>query len=230
MAGPPAGWYEDSERPGFERWWDGSEWTDHRRTKTSTEPIAPIAGQVEVQAVEPLATGSVTTKCPVCHEATAIQRMSVAIDSGFSSSAGSALTVTTRGEWASTGFTSASSTALSARIAPPPRPAFQFRQTFIRVWIVATIIAAIWFAASNGSGGIGFAVGLFFGVLTWIPALLLTIISKAITAASYSTQGADWDRKAGELRSAYYCARDDVVFNGDYADRPEVFRARIFES
>jgi hypothetical protein len=26
---PPAGWYEDAQRPGFVRWWDGVTWTEH---------------------------------------------------------------------------------------------------------------------------------------------------------------------------------------------------------
>lgn len=36
--GPPPGWYDDPERPGHRRWWDGTAWTDR------SEPIAPASG------------------------------------------------------------------------------------------------------------------------------------------------------------------------------------------
>ena len=35
-----AGWYPDVERPGGERWWDGSSWTEHRRAAGSATPDA----------------------------------------------------------------------------------------------------------------------------------------------------------------------------------------------
>src|SRR4051794_8901530 len=34
-ATPPAGWYADPERPGFERYWGGEQWTDERRPVAS---------------------------------------------------------------------------------------------------------------------------------------------------------------------------------------------------
>jgi len=37
--GPPAGWYEDPENPGQDRWWDGQAWTEHRRP--SGPPATP---------------------------------------------------------------------------------------------------------------------------------------------------------------------------------------------
>jgi hypothetical protein len=34
----PPGWYPDVERPGGERYWDGSAWTEHRRGGDTTPP------------------------------------------------------------------------------------------------------------------------------------------------------------------------------------------------
>ncbi|WP_369161611.1 DUF2510 domain-containing protein [Streptomyces sp. R02] len=40
---PPPGWYPDPHAPHLERWWDGTAWTDHRRTPAAVPP-APGAG------------------------------------------------------------------------------------------------------------------------------------------------------------------------------------------
>jgi uncharacterized membrane protein YhaH (DUF805 family) len=41
---PPADWYRDPERPGWLRWWDGTNWTDHRQP----QPLHPPAHQQPV--------------------------------------------------------------------------------------------------------------------------------------------------------------------------------------
>lgn len=42
---PPPGWYRDPHAPHLERWWDGTAWTEHRRTPGApAAPPAPSAG------------------------------------------------------------------------------------------------------------------------------------------------------------------------------------------
>ncbi|MGN7138785.1 DUF2510 domain-containing protein, partial [Streptomyces pseudogriseolus] len=50
---PPPGWYPDPHAPHLERWWDGTAWTDHRRTPMPASgvgaggfgaPVAPGGG------------------------------------------------------------------------------------------------------------------------------------------------------------------------------------------
>jgi hypothetical protein len=46
MNGTPAGWYDDPEQPGQQRYWDGSAWTEHRAPGAETPappPAAPAA-------------------------------------------------------------------------------------------------------------------------------------------------------------------------------------------
>lgn len=40
---PPPGWYRDPSGPHVERWWDGTAWTDHRRSPEATTPQQPYA-------------------------------------------------------------------------------------------------------------------------------------------------------------------------------------------
>jgi hypothetical protein len=40
---PPPGWYRDPSYPLVERWWDGTAWTDHRRTPEGQPPQPPGA-------------------------------------------------------------------------------------------------------------------------------------------------------------------------------------------
>jgi len=43
MNGTPAGWYDDPEQPGQQRYWDGTAWTEHvsRQGQQFTDP--PVA-------------------------------------------------------------------------------------------------------------------------------------------------------------------------------------------
>lgn len=43
MTTPPAAWYDDPEDPSRYRYWDGTNWTDHRAPKGFAEAPAPVA-------------------------------------------------------------------------------------------------------------------------------------------------------------------------------------------
>jgi len=44
MSLPPAGWFDDPERPDTYRYWDGSEWTDHRAPKSGPPTYVDNSG------------------------------------------------------------------------------------------------------------------------------------------------------------------------------------------
>lgn len=66
MTNAPAGWYPDTEQPGNERWWDGTQWTEQRRPgipavpapapyqSAAAQPLAPAAPQAGANAQKPL--------------------------------------------------------------------------------------------------------------------------------------------------------------------------------
>ncbi|MFD9907708.1 DUF2510 domain-containing protein [Streptomyces sp. NPDC059063] len=57
---PSPGWYPDPSTPGTERWWDGSAWTDHRRTASVLPQTAagqPGFGPTVVQPLPSAAGG-----------------------------------------------------------------------------------------------------------------------------------------------------------------------------
>ena len=51
----PAGWYDDPAKPGMQRWWAGSEWTDHvryadtvRLHAVASQPVEPTPAVAEL--------------------------------------------------------------------------------------------------------------------------------------------------------------------------------------
>ena len=57
-SGPPAGWYDDPDGTGRQRWYDGTTWTDHYQS-------APAAAQQPVQVA---AQASVQTDSRKAHD------------------------------------------------------------------------------------------------------------------------------------------------------------------
>jgi hypothetical protein len=59
---PPPGWYPDPHAPHLQRWWDGTAWTEHRRTPeapTVPVPSPPGGGTGRAKTVALVAAGAV---------------------------------------------------------------------------------------------------------------------------------------------------------------------------
>lgn len=70
---PPAGWYPDPYGQPFERWWDGTGWTEHTNTPAAPEPAAPVAPVTpEPVAAQPVAYEPVSYE-PVAYEPVAYE-------------------------------------------------------------------------------------------------------------------------------------------------------------
>jgi len=48
----PEGWYADPAKPDMERWWTGTEWTDHVRYTDKPHPLIPVARESAPVTVE----------------------------------------------------------------------------------------------------------------------------------------------------------------------------------
>ena len=49
----PDGWYDDPATPNMERWWTGSEWTDHVRYTDKVRPLPAVTQAPALSIVEP---------------------------------------------------------------------------------------------------------------------------------------------------------------------------------
>lgn len=61
MTTTPAGWYADAQHEGHQRYWDGSQWTDHYHPPLGEAPViqAVTAAEVSALAAEPVDSNDV---------------------------------------------------------------------------------------------------------------------------------------------------------------------------
>ncbi|MFD1494429.1 MULTISPECIES: hypothetical protein [Microbacterium] len=160
-----------------------------------------------------------------------MRRISVVIGEGTSATQGTALTYARRegrNRVDTTVFGSDSVTQLSARLTPPSRPTFPWRQHFLAWTFGLAAAIGVWAAISSGRGAGAFMAGFLSLFVTWIPGGLIALLTQQVQKSSWSARQEDWDRRNGRLRDAYYCARDDVVVENGVSYAPERYLAQVF--
>jgi len=209
--------------------------TGNQTVGTKSSPTKPPAPKRE----SPKSTSrSSANVCPECKSADAVQRAATVIDGGNSTTQGSALSIPINGgQWTTTAFASASTSNLASRLSPYSMP-----RARLWPWILLFTGLIAWFGgkwafesifASGGyhyfgpdygemllsamALGISLAVGL-------IPAILLGLLMRAIGNATWlSNARANWGPRASRVYNAYYCFRDDTMFDSGNHGRPEQF-------
>lgn len=67
MTTPPAGWYDDLTTPGRQRWFDGTQWTDHFQSVPARTSPQPVFQQQSQQSMGPLTSSNLNVKREVVY-------------------------------------------------------------------------------------------------------------------------------------------------------------------
>ena len=173
--------------------------------------------------------------CPKCDSSDAVSRVSSIIDSGTSTSA--SLTMMNQlGHPLDiySGITVGSSTSALAQRFAIFVPAARFRFVWLFVGFLASIFTLwkLWFHEGGQLDCGSLAANVIVsGIISMFTGPLLGVIFGFIAKASErrslaASQEASWSA-IEQLRSAYYCARDDLVFKGNKSGSPEQFVAKL---
>lgn len=218
--------------------WTGNAWVPLRPAGTEPEPVSkgpPIDPSEIAQASNPRTTGSgFSNTCPVCEKDDRVTRISGLLDSASTKTTGRATTggvgLGTGGTGGigvgvgATGFEADSVSKLVQRFAPPALPKGNGCLISVFTFIAILGMTSIYSSAVGNTNSIGWYV-LAIGII------VAMIFTYRYMNAPRIRKAAAWHGCLQELRSGYYCARDDVAFGagGTEAYTPEAFVAATFK-
>lgn len=213
--------------------WTGTAWVPlkpYEREESASASMSEVVPE-STESVPRPADSTPTSACPECHKDDRVIRISGLLDSASTKTTGRAVTggagIGTGGLGVGvgvTGFEADSVTKLVHRFAPPPLRKGMgcgIAATAVGAILAMTLVIESVFGDTNNVAWYVLAVGIVVGAI-----LLYRRIN-----ASRTQEAATWYDCLQEMRSGYYCSRDDVAFmpGEDEADSPEIFTAAMFE-
>ena len=193
-----------------------------------------------------------STVCPVCGKDDTIQRLSAIVSSGQASgsfSGPSASVTHVDGKWGTTGgyttMSGSTTTVLARKLSPPPEPRKGLGFHMLVYLFLAAVLAFFSCGVATGVSLLLFPnlegdpatvvygivlVGLFVGGLTVLQRWSKTWQTNQ--EARYAKEKPAWDRAMERYDRAYYCFRDDAVFDADTGQtcRPESLREFLYSA
>jgi glycerol uptake facilitator-like aquaporin len=195
----------------------------------------PTDGSEKLVSKSKKQTKKSTHSCPVCDSQDSVQRVRTIIDSGIGDTTGTAVTVPVFGQGAVgvTGFSAQSVTRLAQSLSPydPPRPRF-WSWFFVSLFVVYFFIYRYSQTQANPADTNGMVSFISYGLILSVPALLVAFIGafviRAIQRVALRPKYQDWEYHADKVYNAFYCFRDDTMFDSRFSGRPDEFVAHAF--
>ena len=173
------------------------------------------------------------TTCPRCGTHDNVQRVSTVVAGGYSTTSGAAITgpIIGNGPLQATLFGANNATDLAVRLEGPGEPGFAWIKAFL-VWLLVGFLGVALYAKATSPGQdwvYAIIATALVGAFIAIPfAILATLLERLVRQPLISRQQAWWFARHGRLMDAYYCFRDDVIFDDRECARPDTYIDRVF--
>jgi zinc-ribbon domain len=174
--------------------------------------------------------------CPICGKSDQVQRASAVVDSTTTTTTGGMISapIIGHGPVVMGGFSGTTRSELSRRI-------IYFNKPMLSPKVVAKIAGS-----AIGFAFLALVVGIFSLVfISKINAGLSILVSPIVAIATfvipplrmYQNESRAlipsqkrWERNLEQIRSASYCLRDDICFDGNFYGKPEQYAIHIYET
>jgi hypothetical protein len=175
--------------------------------------------------------------CPLCGEHDAVQNVAYLVDSQTESSVGGAVGYNlSGGGFTPAVFAASTHSNLVNRFTPPTPPGnlplwFISLAFFVGPILVAIYLKNLWMPNVGNDWWFSWAL---WTLVLYIPAIFVFAVIFFVTWGIYRAMSGSarrqWAQRCDVVNAAYYCLRDDIVFDGARWGSPETYVNHVFNT